>query len=117
MASHIDTGKIGEEMAVEWLQQKGFEIIKRNWRSAKYEIDIIASMDDCIHFIEVKTRKTDSYGFPEEQVGKNKLRQFIDGGSEYMYQSGCWNRVRYDILAINITEYGTEYLFIEDVYL
>ncbi len=113
----MDTGKEGEDLAAAWLQEKGFEIIRRNWRSAKYEIDIIATLDDCIHFVEVKTRKTDNFGFPEEQVGKNKLRQFIDGGSEYMFQSGTWNKVRYDILAINITEEATEYLFIEDVYL
>ncbi|WP_336516754.1 YraN family protein [Pollutibacter soli] len=116
MAKHNDTGKEGEELAATWLQSNGFEIVKRNWRHFRYEIDIIASKKNCIHFIEVKTRKSKAYGFPEEQVSKSKLKQMVASGAEYLYQFGSWDSVRYDILAINIREPESEFLFIEDVY-
>lgn len=117
MAEHNDTGREGEELAAAWLSSHGFEIIKRNWRYSRYEIDIIASKKDCIHFIEVKTRKSSAYGFPEEQVSKSKLKKMLASGAEYLYQFGAWDKVRYDILAVSIHEPESEFLFIEDVYL
>ena len=80
MALHNETGKEGEELAAQWLSQNGFEILHRNWRYSRYEIDIIASIAETIHFVEVKTRKSLSYGLPEDQVSKSKLKQFIKAG-------------------------------------
>lgn len=116
MAEHNDTGREGEDLAATWLVSHGFEIIKRNWRYFRYEIDVIASKKDCIHFIEVKTRKSSAYGLPEEQVSKSKLRQMLASGAEYLYQFGSWEKVRYDILAICINDRDAAFYFIEDVY-
>ena len=117
MAFHNDTGKEGEELATAWLVSNGFDIIQRNWRYSRYEIDIIASKKNCIHFIEVKTRRSSAYGFPEEQVSKSKLRQMIASGAAYLQQHGSWDWVRYDILAIRVGKTSTDYLLIEDVYI
>ena len=116
MAFHNETGKEGEEFAANWLVVCGYEILHRNWRSGRFEIDIIAAKNDTIHFIEVKARKSISYGLPENQVSHSKLRQFIDAGAEFLACDHKWNKVRYDILAVSITIDHQEFLFIEDVY-
>ena len=56
MASHNELGKDGEEMAARWLENKGYEILHRNWRHSHYEIDIVAAKASFLHFVEVKAR-------------------------------------------------------------
>ena len=69
MAKHYDLGKKGEEIAANYLAEKGYKIIARNWRFGKDEIDIIAEHDNFLVIIEVKTRSSSDYGEPEEAVG------------------------------------------------
>lgn len=112
------TGCLGEGIAAAWLPAKGFEILERNWRSGRYEIDIVASRQGKLHFIEVKTRRNDRYGLPEAQVGLRKLRNMVEAGTRYLDVHRGWKRVSYDILAIRLQRDGpTELLLIEDVYL
>jgi putative endonuclease len=54
MAAHNEFGKAGEEMAAEWLCQRGFQLLALNWKSGRYEVDIVASREEVLHFIEVK---------------------------------------------------------------
>jgi len=56
MATHIDFGKLGEKLAEDFLINKGYVILYRNWRYSYYEIDIVALKDEVPHFIEVKKR-------------------------------------------------------------
>ncbi len=72
MARHNELGKKGEELAEKFLRDKGYDIIAKNWRYDKDEIDIIARDGDEIVIVEVKTRSTDFYGFPEDAVDSQK---------------------------------------------
>ena len=72
MAAHNEFGKAGEQMAAEWLEQRGFQLIFRNWKHGRYEVDIIASREDVLHFIEVKSRHDDLFGKPEDKVDRKK---------------------------------------------
>lgn len=74
MAQTRDIGKKGEEIAVEYLISKGFEIIKTNFIFSHGEIDIIAKKLDTIHFVEVKYRSRSDFGSPFMSVNKNKIR-------------------------------------------
>lgn len=65
-------GLIGEDTAARLLSCEGYRIIARNYRCKYGEIDIIASRDNCIYFVEVKTRKSYDYGRPAESVTKLK---------------------------------------------
>jgi len=115
---HHDTGKKGEEMAVAWLQTQRFAILQRNWRHARNEIDIIASRDNVLHIIEVKTRSSLLFGHPEESVSKKKINNLLRGARAYMYQNPQWREVQFNILSITILPgQPVEYFFIEDVYL
>ena len=77
MAEHLDTGKQGEDKAAEFLADKGYEIVVRNYRYRHAEIDIIAKKNKILAFVEVKTRTNLSYGMPEEFVDVTKRRLII----------------------------------------
>jgi len=118
MAQHNKTGNLGEAMAVEYLTGKGFTVLHQNWRHSHWEVDIIASKDNVLHFAEVKTRRTKKFGHPEEAVSKKKIQNLINASEEYLYQFPQWKRIQFDILAITILkDEPVEYFLIEDVYL
>lgn len=116
MAKHLETGKQGEELAAEWLLAQGFELLYRNWKYSYFELDIIATKEHVLHFIEVKTRTTDTYGYPEEGVTAKKLERLMNAGEEFLHQYPGWKRIQYDILSIRLHRYkAPEYFFLEDI--
>jgi putative endonuclease len=117
MAAHNEFGKEGEQMAAEWLEQQGFQLISRNWKSGRYEIDIIACRDGILHFIEVKSRHDDEFGKPEDWVDRKKGNRMLSAGEAFHYKYPDWTNVQYDILSILLTSDGKrDFFFIEDVY-
>ncbi len=111
------TGNKGEEIATSWLQQKGYTVIERNWRHRHWEVDIIASKDRKLHFVEVKTRSNHRFGKPEESIGRDKMTALKNAAEEYLYRHEEWKYIQFDVLAIILQ--GTdamEVLLIEDVY-
>lgn len=116
MAKHLETGKQGEDMAAVWLATQGFDLLHRNWKHSYYELDVVASKEGVLHFIEVKTRTTDMYGHPEEGVTPKKLDRLMNAGEEFLHQYPEWKRIQYDILSIRLHKYkAPDYFFIEDV--
>jgi len=118
MREHIVTGKKGEDLAVEYLEKLGFNVLHRNWRYRRSEIDIIASLQNVLHFIEVKTRTSLQFGYPEEGVTRRKIEMLLKAGVAYCYKFPGWKIIQYDVLAITLTgDDACEYLLIQDVYL
>lgn len=68
-----DLGRYGENRAANYLQDRGYEIIDRNWRSREGEVDLVARERDFIVFIEVKTRNGAGFGHPFEAITKAKV--------------------------------------------
>lgn len=112
-----ETGKIGEDIAAEYLISKGFKIIARNWRFKHYEVDIIASKNNLLHFIEVKTRNTLNYGYPEESISREKMKHLKNAAAAFQFQHSKWKYIQFDALAIQL-KFGLakEIYFIEDIY-
>lgn len=100
MADHIIFGKEGEEQAVKFLEEKGYKIIERNWRGRKVEIDIIATKDHQLIIVEVKSRKTNVFGEPEEFVNRVKQKNLIHGAQEFFYASRLGLEIRFDIISV-----------------
>ena len=67
-------GRRGEEFAAMFLQEKGFRLIDQNWRCLFGEIDLIVQRGEEVRFIEVKSRRSRTYGLPQESVTRTKLR-------------------------------------------
>ena len=116
MAKHNDIGKQGEELAVDYFASNGYEILYRNWRKGHWEIDLIVCKKNILHIIEVKTRSTDKYGYPEEEVTVSKFRYLTSAAEEFLFQHPKWQRIQFDILSITLEPKLTFFL-IEDVYL
>jgi putative endonuclease len=118
MAKHNHTGQSGEILAMEYFIKNGYEILHQNWRHKHWEVDLIASHVGILHFIEVKTRTSLKYGYPEESVDIKKIRFLINAAEEYLYQHPQWQRIQFDVLSINIKEDSlVDYFLIQDVYL
>jgi len=117
MAEHLDTGKKAEELAAAWLTEKGYEILHRNWKYGNLEIDIIAKKDDTLHIVEVKSRKSHIYGYPEESVTRNKFRKLQLAANAFLSKNPGWNWIQYDVVAITMfSKTNVEYTLFEDVF-
>src|SRR5689334_21966020 len=116
MADHNELGKLGEEFGVRWLEEKGFEILFRNWRFSYHEIDILAVKDNVLHVIEVKSRRSSHYSFPESSVTKRKFRFLKNAVHEFLFQRPHYQWIQYDILSITFfANQQPEILMLEDV--
>jgi len=110
-----DTGNFGENLACNFLIEKGFMIIAQNWRYKHLEIDIIASKDQQLHIVEVKTRSNIEFGYPEQFIGKQKFQFLKNAAAIYQYQNPQWKNIQFDVIAITLIE-PVEILFLEDVF-
>ncbi len=118
MASHNKLGKEAEQMAVNYLTNKGYQILHCNWRYSRYEIDIIAIKNELLRIIEVKSLKSSDLRHPEESVTKKKFRFLLKAADEFLFQNQQYRHVQFDILSIVINgQKEPEYFLIEDVFL
>ena len=117
MAEAYDLGKIGEELVVKHLVDKGYQILERNWHSGHKEIDIIAQIGDELVVVEVKTRKSDDFGKPDIAVGKDKQRMLIRAADAYVRYKGLDMDVRFDIISIVCTPGKPKIEHIEDAFI
>lgn len=117
MAHHIDFGKQGEEIAAQYLIDKGYEILERNWRNRHKEIDIIAKDGDELVIVEVKTRQTDEYGNPDVAVTLQKQRLLISAANAYLFRNNLDVETRFDIISIVFKEGKPVIEHIEDAFL
>lgn len=101
MAEHNDLGKLGEELAVEFLQEKGFVVLETNWTFQKAEIDIIAQKDNILAVVEVKTRSSIDFGLPQDFVKPKKIQLLVKAINEYVVINDLEVEVRFDIIAIH----------------
>lgn len=100
MAKHNELGKKGEQLAVDFLLEKGYEIIERNYRLDKAEVDIIAQINDTLAIVEVKTRSTTNFGNPQDFVKPKQIQRLVKAVDEYVTVNGLDVEVRFDIIAI-----------------
>ncbi len=96
----IELGKWGERAACQFLRRRGYRIIKRGYRCALGEIDIIAQDEGTIAFIEVKTRRSNDYGPPQASVTKGKQHQIGKVASLYLKRNALEAPCRFDVVSI-----------------
>lgn len=101
MAEHNDLGKIGEDLAVDYLQKNGYEILETNWTFQKAEVDIIAQKDNILAIVEVKTRSSLDFGLPQDFVKPKKIQLLVKAVNEYVISKNLDIDVRFDIIAVH----------------
>ena len=100
-----EIGKIGEEIAVKYLENLGYTIIERNFLSTQGEIDIVAKDKKELVFIEVKTRTNMQFGRPAEAVNQPKQKHLIGSAKYYLYSKQLENEfVRIDVIEVYLTK-------------
>lgn len=101
MAEHNELGKKGEELATEYLQQNGYKILDTNWTFQKAEIDIIATKENILTIVEVKTRSSLEFGLPQDFVNPKKIQLLVKAVNAYIDDRKIDFEVRFDIVAIH----------------
>jgi putative endonuclease len=97
-----DLGRSGEQMAAKHLAESGYTIVETNYTTRFAEIDIIAAIDDCLVFVEVKTRTSAKKGLPREAVTVAKQQKIILAAQQYMKTRALagQKRIRFDVMEI-----------------
>lgn len=116
MAKHNELGSLGEELAIDFLLQKGYKILETNWRFQKAEVDIIASKDNVLAAVEVKTRSTNEFGDPQDFVNQKKISLLVKAVNEYVERNDLDVEVRFDIVAITINDKQLEMEHLKDAF-
>lgn len=99
----LKLGVLAENFAAKLLQNKGYRILDRNFRSKFGEIDIIATLDDSLVFVEVKARWSQKFGLPEEAVTLQKLYKIRKTGEYYsLLHPELPQKLRIDVVALEI---------------
>ena len=107
MAAHNETGKWGEEKASVFLEERGYEVLEKNYRHKHMEVDLIAKKDRTLIFIEVKTRSGTGFGMPEEFVNYTKAKLIMKAAEYYIYATDWHFDIRFDIVSILILPNGS----------
>jgi putative endonuclease len=100
MAAHNELGKWGEELAAKYLQDNGYEILERDWKSGHHDLDIVAKEGHTLVIVEVKTRRDQRFGLPEEAVDYQKIRLLQQAAHLFVKSHNIDGDLRFDIIAI-----------------
>jgi len=117
MTEHYELGKKGEQLAVNYLINKGYKIVERNWRFQKAEIDIIATKDKILISVEVKTRSTNDFGNPQDFVTPKKIKLMVSAMNEYILNKDLDIELRFDIVAITKDKSSFDIQHFKDAFL
>jgi putative endonuclease len=100
MVKHNKIGIKGEQIATDYLLNKGYIILHRNWRSGKKEIDVIALKNNVLVIVEIKTRTNYDFGFPEEAVNRKKQAFLKSAASVFIDANPQYLQIQFDIISI-----------------
>ena len=111
------TGSRKEAEAAEYLEEQGYRILERNFHVRSSEIDLIAEKDDLLAFVEVKMRRSEKFGLPEEAVDQRKQSRIIAAAEIYLQSHPHpTHDIRFDIIAISGKEREQTIRHIEDAF-
>jgi len=100
--SQQKTGRRGEDTAVDYLAQKGFTLVARNFRYRRAEVDLIVRQKNLLVFVEVKTRRDVTFGFPETFVSPEQTNLIVAAADHYTREQNWEGLIRFDIVAITL---------------
>ena len=117
MAEHNELGEKGEQLAVDYLLQHKYEIVARNYRYLKAEVDVIARKGNTLSVVEVKTRSTIEFGNPQDFVNPKKIKLLISAIDHFVVENDLDVEVRFDIIAIVKQKNAFQVAHLKDAFL
>lgn len=106
MTSRQKLGQLGENLAATELARRGYAVVARNWRCSYGELDLIVRADDTLVIVEVRTRRSQAFGSPEESLTAAKQARLIAAAHTYVETTGWAGPWRIDVVAIVIDPQG-----------
>ena len=100
MAKHNELGKKGEQLAKDFLTEKGYTILETNLRVGRNEIDILAYHNNYLVAVEVKTRTSNFFGNPEEFVSNSQITNIKKVLNIYVDDNEIDNEIRIDVVSV-----------------
>ncbi len=116
MGNHNEFGRLGEEMAIDFLTKKGYHIRDTNYRYRKAEVDIIAQQDTILAIVEVKSRSSDQLQEIAQAVSQKKIKLLVAAADEYVLQNELDVSVRFDIITILKKDKAFQIEHLEDAF-
>lgn len=101
---NLEIGYWGEQTAKIYLQNKGYRIIEKNYRTKYAEIDLIARDKSILVFVEVRTRKDELFGSPEDSINRDKMRKLTRNAEAYAARKKYTKEYRIDVICIVLNE-------------
>jgi putative endonuclease len=99
--NNTELGKIGEDIAAGFLQDLGYEILVRNWRFKRVELDIVARKESTLVFCEVKTRRSMSHGIPSDAITPIKLQHIRTAALHWITNNQSrYQGIRFDAISV-----------------
>jgi len=98
----VRLGEKGEAIATEFLMNSGYQILEKNYRSGHSEIDIVCCKESLLIFVEVRTRNSSVFGYPEQTLSGTKINAILRGAENYIMEKDWKGNVRFDIIAIEL---------------
>lgn len=106
-------GRIGEDVALECLLQRGLKLLERNWRCGHKELDLIMHGSDGLHFVEVRSRGLGMLQTPLQTVGSGKRHRIVSAADAYVRMTKCSADVHFDIVAVYCDDVTGEVMYTE----
>ena len=103
-------GKAGEDIACKYLEANGYEILKRNYRAAHGEIDIIAVKGRHLAIVEVKTRSSVKFGFASEAVNYDKQKRIIRAANVFIMSFDDYDEISFDVCEVYTSDRSINYI-------
>ncbi|MCF7845493.1 MAG: YraN family protein [Candidatus Pacebacteria bacterium] len=106
MYSKQKVGIRGEDVACRYLQENGFQVLERNYKTKYVEMDLVALKDDEVVFVEVRTKTGERFGSPEETIKKDKIRRLKRGAVGYAQRKNYEGQYRIDLICVVLNNQG-----------
>ena len=103
-------GRIGEDIACEYLRVNGYRIIKRNYRAAHGEVDIIAQRGMHLSFVEVKTRNSRNFGYASDAVNYRKQQRIKSAARVFLTMYEEYDDISFDVCEVYTSERAINYI-------
>ena len=102
MSNKAEIGTAGERLAANYFTDLGFEVVERNFRFRRAEIDLIVKRENWLIFVEVKTRSSSAFGEPEAFVDRKQTLNIFAAAEEYIFSRDWMGHIRFDIISVKL---------------
>ena len=116
MAKHLKQGQQAESLAAQYLTNRGYQILEKNYRSGRAEVDIIGQIGALIIFIEVKSLQKTFYGNPEDRIGEHKKHMLFQAANDYQIDKNWDQEIRFDAISVNFYPQAIKIEHFEDAF-